>query len=195
MSFLDSSNVGPVFIQDAPDFNKTMTVVTDFRTTSFVARGGDEQRARRRQRPRYSINYILTALDLAAFTLRRANSLRELQAPVVIPIWTHPYTLSSMTTVNTAEFLIGLSSKKFKVGSYAYFVQAGKVSTFRLITAVNSTSLTLHATTAYPTGAIPAFTVGAQVHPCILGRRTEDSTSFSFSRVNQTDESLYAEEL
>lgn len=195
MSFPDSSNFGAVFIQDAPDFNKTITVIANFRTTAFIARGGDEQRARRRQRPRYSINFMLSALDLAAFTLRRANSLLELRAPVVIPIWTHPYTLSSMTSVNAAEFLIPLARKKFKVGSYAYFVQAGKVSTFRLITAINSTSLTLHATTAFPTGAIPAFTVGAQVYPCILGRRTDDATSFNFNRVNQTDEAIACEEL
>lgn len=193
--FPDTSNVGPVFIQDAPDFNKTVTVISDFRTTSFIARGGDEQRARRRQRPRYSINYILGALTLAQFTLRRANSLLELQAPIVIPIWTHPYALSSMTDANTAEFLISLSRKKFKLGSYAYFVQPGKVSTFRLITAVNSTSLSLHASTAYPTGAIPAFTVGAQVYPCILGRRTDDTTAFTFNRVIQTDEAIAAEEL
>jgi hypothetical protein len=195
MSFPDTSNVGAVFIQDSPDFNKPITVTTDFRTTSFTARGGGEQRSRRRLRPRYSINYMLTALNLAAFTLRRANTLLELQAPIVIPIWTHPYTLSSMSDANTAALGLALASKKFKVGSYAYFVQTGKVSTFRLITAVNSTSLSLHATTAYPTGTIPGFTAGALVYPCILGRRTDDASTFTLSRVTQTDEMIAAEEL
>lgn len=160
-----------------------------------MSRRGDEQRARRRQRPRYSINYMLSALDLAAFTLRRANTLIELISPIVIPIWTHPYVLSSMTDADTAEFLLPMAHKKFKVGSYAYFVQAGKVSTFRLITAINVSSISLDHTAAFPTGTIPSFTVGAQVHPCIVGRRTDDTTAFTLSRVTQTEEVIAAEEL
>jgi len=195
MAFPDSSSLAPVFIDSEPDWGQPISVLTQHFTDIQSAREGSEQRARRRVRPRYSISFIVPGLATLDYSIRKAKALKEVGRPVVVPIWTAWLALSSMTTVDRAALGVTLALKKFKAASWAYFVQAGKVSTFRRITAVGSNFIDLHATDAFPVPPIPAFTAGAAVYPCVLGRRAENSCPFIHQRVNLTDEPIFAEEL
>lgn len=195
MALPDTTTLAKVFIEDAPDFAKQISLTSVYRTTSFTSRAGGEQRARRRNRPRFSISYTLSDMNFAESSLRRSKAIRELQSPVVVPIWTDFETLDSMTDPDTAELVVALAARKFKAGSYAYFVQDSLVSTFRLITAVNATSLALSDIEFIPTGSLPEFTAGARVYPCILGMRTENNANFTLSRFDQTTEQISIDEL
>lgn len=187
----DTSSVSPVFIEWQPDFAKKIIVTADWKTSISTSQNGGEQRARWRLRPRYTIDYTIAALSIAEFSKRRSSYITELQSPVVVPIWTHNYALSSMSDVNTAQLGISLTNKKFKLGSYAYFVDpTGSLATcFRVITAVNSTSLSLAA------GSHPNYVAGALVYPCIVGRHKATGGGFDLVRAHQSDELISIEEL
>lgn len=195
MAFPDSTTLSPAFIEDAPDWGQPVSVATTHRTEIITSRMGGEQRARKRQRPRYSIAYRLSALNIQEHSLRKAKSLKELGRPVCVPIWTAWLALTSMTTVDRAELTVALALKKFKVGSWAYFTQAGKVSTFRRIVAVGATFIDLHASDSFPVPPIPAFTAGARVYPCVLGMRVQSQAAATKMRLNSTDELVSVAEL
>lgn len=185
----DSSTVTPKFIQEQPDWSKPVSVSFDFNTSVAEATGGGRQRARWRKQPRYAMAYTVAAMTAAEFTVRRSALIGELASPLVVPIWPDEFTLASMTSTHVANLGETLSKKKFKVGSYAYFVQSGLTSTFRKITIVGSSSLTFEA------ASVPVFTAGATVYPCILGQRPKDGSAFMLNRVDETDEQIAIEEL
>ena len=127
--------------------------------------------------------------NTAEFSLRRSNVITELQAPVVVPIWTDEFGLLEMQSANVSLLDATLAKKRFKIGSYAYFEQSGKTSTFRKITNIASNALTFEA------ASVPAFTAGATVYPCILGMRPKDGAAFVMQRLDETDEMINIEEL
>lgn len=190
MRISDTISVTPVFLESQPDWGKPMLLTASYKTTVATATNGADQRARWRLRPRYSFAYSISALTPAEFTARRSKMIQELGAPVVCPIWTDNYVLTSMSGGNnTANFADTLTQKKFKKDSYAYFIQ-GSSTYFRKITSVNTTSLTLAAD-----GSAPSFTAGTLVYPCIFGTRPKTKGGFVFNRVNQTDENIFIQEL
>lgn len=196
MAFNDSTVLSPVFIDSECDWGKPVLVIARHRTDIQTMREGSEQRARRRARPRYATSFMLSGLPTLDFAQRRAKALKELGRPVVVPIWPAPLTLVSMPNADQASFNpTTLALKKFKVGSWAYFVQTGNVSTFRKITGIGSTFLDLHATDAFPVPPIPAFTAGALVYPCVLGRRFDNAAAFEAQRLNVSNEEVSVEEL
>lgn len=185
----ESSTVAPKFIELQPDWSRPVNVATDYSTSVAESESESRQRARWRQHPRYALSYTIAAMTTAEFTSRRSAIIGELQAPLVVPIWTDEFELASMTSTHVANLGESLAKKKFKVGSYAYFVQTGKVSTFRKILDVSGTSLTFEAAT------VPVFTNGATVYPCIVGQRTRDGAAFTANLVSETDEQISIEEL
>lgn len=182
---LPRSTDAPVFMQVQPDWNKDIVTTQVWKTDVLGNHEGGEQRASRRNRARQNIRYEVSALSVVEYTVRKSAGLQELGAAVVCPMWPDWISLSSMSSVDVADLAVSLALKKFKAGSYAYFEQSGKVSTFRKIVTVNSTTLTLHATDAFPVPPIPAFTAGAKVYPCILGER--QTVGDSLQKVNTTD--------
>lgn len=185
----DSSNIAPKFIEAQPDWSKPVQVISSFRTTVAESRNDGRQRARWRGKPRYAIAYSVSALTIAESSLRRSQAVGELKAPVVVPVWTDAFTLDAMTSTHVADLGESLTKKRFKVGSYAYFVQTGKTSTFRKITAISGETITFEAAT------VPVFTNGATVYPCIKGIRQKGSASFTALMIDQTDEAIAIEEL
>lgn len=183
----DSGNVSPVFIESRPDFGREILLTASYRVSVNASRNQGEQRARWAMRPRFSFAYQVAALPSADFAQRRASLLAELTSPIVVPIWTDEFTLSSMTSAHVANLGVQLAKKKFKVGSFAYFVQGGN-ATFRKILTVGSTSLTFVAE------SVPTYTAGALVYPCILGLRGQES-QFTANLVSETDETISVEEL
>lgn len=184
----DSTTATPRFIEAQPDWSKPVQVVATYRTSIAEARGEGRQRARWRQQPRYAISYQVTALTVAEFAARRATILGELAAPVVVPIWTDEHELSGMAG-HVATLTASVVKKKFKAGSYAYFVQTGLVSTFRRIVSISGSTVTFAAAT------VPSFTAGATVYPCILGKRPKDGAGFTLHLVDNSDEAISIEEL
>lgn len=185
----DSSNVAPKFIEAQPDWSKPIQVVVSYKTSVAETRNEGKQRARWRQKPRYAIAYAVSSLSVAESSLRRTQIIGELQAPVVVPIWTDEFTLDSMLSTHVADLGESLAKKKFKVGSYAYFVQSGKVSTFRKIASMSGDTITFEA------ASVPVFTAGASVYPCIRGFRKKNSAMFTAQMIDQTDEAIAVEEL
>jgi len=185
----DSSTATPVFIEVKPDWQKPVQVVTAFRTTIAETRNEGRQRARWRGSPRYSITYLSTALTIAEHGLRRAELLGELKAPLVCPIWPDAFALDSMLSTHVADLGESLAKKRFKVGSYAYFEQAGNVSTFRKIASISGTTITFEA------ASVPVFTSGATVYPCVVGFRPKNSAAFVSNKIDQSDEAVSVEEL
>ena len=185
----ESSIVTPKFIELQPDWSRPVSVAMDFSTSIAESQSESRQRARWRKQPRYSLSYSLSVLTTTEFSARRSAIIGELQSPVVVPIWTDAFELESMTSTHVANLGESLAKKKFKVGSYAYFVQTGIVSTFRKITAISGTSLTFESAT------VPVFTSGATIYPCIFGQRPKDGAAFTANLIDQTDEQISIEEL
>lgn len=185
----DSTNVSAKFIEAVPDWSKPVQVVSGFRTSVAETRNDGRQRARWRGKPRYAISYAISALTVAESSLRRSQVIGELKAPVVVPIWTDEFTLDAMTSTHVADLGEALAKKKFKIGSYAYFVQTGKTSTFRKIASISGETITFEA------ASVPVFTNGATVYPCIKGFRVKNSAAFTGLMIDQTDEAIAIEEL
>lgn len=185
----DSSNITPKFIEAQPDWGKPIQLVSGFRTTVAETRNDGRQRARWRGKPRYALSYSVSAMTIQESALRRSQLIGELQAPIVVPIWTDAFTLDSMPSTHVADLGETLTKKKFKPGSYAYFVQTGKVSTFRKIVSVSGETVTFEA------ASVPVFTNGATVYPCIKGYRPKTSAAFTALMIDQTDEAIAVEEL
>lgn len=189
MSVLNTT-ASPQFLAEPPDWSKPVSVETVWQTDILTARDGSEQRSRRRQQPRYRVGYTLAALNGEQFAVRRAKSLLEQAAAVVVPVWTDPFTLGSTvgTGTATADLSESLALQKFKPGSYAYFVQTGKTATFRRIVAVGDESVDLAA------GGADTFTAGATVYPCVVGVPAEGA-NFTANKLDDTDEAVVIEEL
>lgn len=190
MSILNTTAT-PQFLAEPPDWSKPVSVETAWATNIMEARDGSEQRSRRRDKARFRLAYTLAALNIGQFSVRRAKSLLEQAAAVVAPVWTDEFTLEGAsvgTGAATADLGESLTLQKFKVGSYAYFQQAGKTSTFRRILAVDGDTLDLAA------GGADTFTAGATVIPCILGLPAEGA-NFQLAKLDDSDEAVVIEEL
>ena len=187
---IPNTTADPQFIEEEPDWSKPVTVESSWQTAIQSVRDGSEQRARRREHPKHRLAYTVAAMNTQRFAVRRAKSILEQGAPLVVPIWCDPFTAlgTAEPGIDTVQLDEDLELARFKAGSYAYFVQAGKVSTFRLLTAVSADNLTLAA------GGSETFTPGATVYPCILGFPTDGST-FAAQKLDDTDEQIAVEEL
>lgn len=171
MSYPDSSTIGPLFIEVEPDWSENVTVEGRCQTLITMSSSSGEQRSRKRYQPAFAMNYTVKGLSPIAFSQWRSKLTQYQRAPIVIPVWTDEMTLGSMPTVNSANLGSDLTLEKFKIASWAYMVQAGKVSTFRKITAIAGAVLTFAAigTAVYPATGVNTFTAGALVYPCIVG--------------------------
>lgn len=187
MSIPNTSNAAAQFIEDEPDWGQPVQVDTAWKTAVTATRDGGEQRAARQLKPKLAIEYSITALDATEYSKRKAKGLSEQSAPCVVPIWTDPETLVSSTSTS-ANLGVTLDKRKFRAGSYAYFTQAGLTATFRKVTGISGTTLTLEAQ-----GGVPAFTAGAKVYPCILGFR--QTVSFAAQKLDETTEGIAVEEI
>jgi hypothetical protein len=195
MSLPDSNSVAPLYIENSPDWGRPVLIDGRCKTNIKLVRSTGEQRARKRRRPKFSITYSLPALNTLEFSQLSSQLLAMQRAPVVVPVWTDYFSLVSMPTVNSADIGLDTTYKKFKVGSWAYMVQAGKVSTFRLITIVGASGvLTFDGTAIYPGTGVKTFTAGARVYPCILGY-FPTGARWTANRVNETDSGIEVEEL
>ncbi len=185
----DTTTVTPKFITEQPDWSKPVNVTFDFNTSVAEATGQGRQRARWRQQPKYAIAYTVAALTVSEFSVRRSAIIGELAAPLVCPIWTDEFVLLAMASANVADLGETLTRKKFKVGSYACFMQTGLATTFRKIVSISGTTVTFEA------ASVPSFTAGATVYPCIVGERAKSGTGFNLNKIDDTDELISVEEL
>lgn len=190
MSLLNTTTT-PQFLEEQPDWSQPVTLENAWVTEIQESRDGSEQRSARREKPRYRLEYAIAALNIGEFSQRRAKSLLEQMAAIVVPIWTDPHTSAGTVTVAAGQTVTlgsGMDTHKFKVGGYCYFVQTGKVSVFRQITAVGTTTITVAA------GGTVSFTAGAEVYPCLTGLPSE-GISFLLSKLDDNQEAVAIEEL
>lgn len=174
------------FIEEQPDWSRRVLLEASYKTPILSARTAREQRGARLRKPKLALAYTIAAMNLAEFTVRRMKSLLEQQATVVVPVWPDAYTLVSLAGGTAADLGQPLAKKRFKVGSYAYFLQGG-VSEFRAITAISGNTLTVAA-------GSQTFTAGAEVWPCIVGVQREGS-AFLFALTTEAEENIAVEEL
>ena len=183
-----NTTVTPQFLEEPPDWSQPVVVETTWATETATARDGTEQRTRRRAQPRHRIEYTLAALNIREFSVRRAKSLLEQAATVVVPVWTDPFTLASAVTTGESDADLGeaLALTRFKVGGYAYLTD-GSLAAFRRITAIDGETLTLAAGTG-------TFASGATAYPCITGMAASGAV-FTPDKLDDTGESIAIEEL
>lgn len=188
MAAPDSTTQALVFLEEQPDWKKPVTPTTVYTSTVWKSRGQGEQRARWRERPRYSIAYFLTGLGLAGFSARRIKALSEVGSPVVCPIWTDKHLVTNGSAADAPVLDADLSTRKFKPGSYAYFVEPGGATYFRAIVSISGTVLTL------ATGHAAAPN-GTACYPCIVGERKDGKASFTLNQLDASDEAVEVTEL
>lgn len=197
MSWNDSTNQTPVFFEDRPDYQRGFSLWQKWVTDVATAFSGAEQRARRRSRPTYELMMFRTE-QLSTFAVRRARMLQEVGRPIVVPIWTHPEDIS-VNTGGGNTITLGvttLAKSAFREGSYVYFVESGKTSTFRQISAVGTTTITCVAgNCAFPDIPMPSYTTAGVAYPCILGMRQENVAEFNPMRPEATNLPLHVLEL
>lgn len=138
----------------------------------------------------FRISYVIAALNVGQFSVRRAKSLLEQSAAIVVPIWSDQFVLGNNVGTGAVDANLGesLSVQKFKAGSYAYFTQSGRTPMFRLIESIAGETLSLAA------GGSQTFTAGATVYPCIVGMPSE-GVSFTALKLDATDEAVVIQEL
>lgn len=180
---LDSTNCATYYIQDKPDWGAAYSFDLEAMTQITKSKDGSEQRARKRNRVRYSLSYQIAAMNLAELTVRKAAVHRGLGGLLAVPIW-HAVELlvssaSNAFTLTTGVGLV-LAESFFRVGGLAYFEQTGKTSVFRRVDSFTGDNvLNLVAGNAeFPDIAMPAFTAGAKVYPVVIGIADENSTRF-----------------
>lgn len=192
----DSSNTEPLFISDPPDWSKPYSFAQIWQTIVTKSQNGSEQRGKPRHRPRFSLSYEISAMTIAEQSVKRANMIDYLGAPIVVPAW-HAWELmagksTNGVTLSTTETL----TRAFKIGSYAYLEAAGFTSCFREITAIGASSLTFAAgNAAFPDIVMPLYPVGAKVYPCIFGVYNENAGEFFQNRHDQTDHGVSVVEI
>ena len=189
---IQDSTQTPSFIEDEPNWNRPVIVTTQWSTGIVPNRDGGEQRSRRRNKPVFALTYERSAMTPTRQLLARITAIKALATAGVVPIWTHPATLTSL--VGSTVTLTAAASIKFKVGSWLYFKQTGLTSTFRKIQTIAGAVITL-AADVFPGPGTPAFTSGAAVYPCILGMREENSVRFRQIRSDRSATTITVEEL
>lgn len=196
MAHPNTNDQTPVFLQIEPNWAGDVRLTQRWWTDITMANSGTEQRARRREKPLYDFMFRYNALQTGTFSARHMSMIKELGAPIVLPIWSHRFDfLSEAADVVTLDVTSGikLSKTPFQVGQYAYFVDPGGVytSTFRLITAISDTgTITCEAgTVSYPSGgSVQPYQVGDFVYPALIGIRKESAFTVERHRVTLTDE-------
>jgi hypothetical protein len=130
------------------------------------------------------------------------SMIKELGAPIVVPIWPHRFDfLSEAANVVTLDVTSGIDLRKtaFQVGQYAYFEDPGGVygATFRVIESMTAGTITCAAApVAWPSGgSVQPYQVGDFVYPALFGLRRESSFSVDRKRVNETDEIMEFDQL
>jgi hypothetical protein len=127
---------------------------------------------------------------------RRLAALREMAGAVVLPLWTLPETFESVVSETVTLDVVSLAKTAFQIGGYAFFDQDGLASVFRVITAIGVDSITLAAgNAAYPEIAVPSYTAGALVYPCIIGQRNDNTLDGRMAGLEAAEEILYVQEL
>lgn len=194
MAWSDSISATPVFVDSEPDWSQDVKVIQKWSTDVQSAFSGAEQRARRRVAPRWETIFEVRLQPLP-FSVIRSRMQAELQAPVVVPIWTRYEGLSGIAS-NVATLDAAITKSPFKVGSYAYFVESGKTSVFRRITAKGTSTITLASgNAAWPDITPPTYTSAAIVYPCILGLRDSMGADFYAIRHDATQVIYHVTEL
>lgn len=186
-----------------------------FSTSIYGSRDGTEQRAKRRGKPLLSLAFTVSGFTIGEFAIRSVRGRSELLAPIVVPIWPCYVTLLTMGTTNQARFDVGVNPdkfnvNKFKVGSWAYFVESGKTSVFRQVTSVvpayESGGEIVYGYIDLQSGngksgwagtstAVPSYAAGAKVYPCIVGMRKGNEIVFNNETIDQNSEMISVEEL
>jgi len=189
MSTPSTLNRGPKFITDQPDWSKGVELEPQWMTDINRAHNSTEQRVRRRRVPRYRIKYTISALSTAEFSVRRSLSMREVQSPVVLPMWPlrfNPVNVSSPVLT----FAEDLTNGPFRVGWMIYLQESGIGNGFWPIVAMDSGTVTLDVTTP-----LLGFTLAADVWPCIKGYRKDNTATFDFTDLAATDETIEVTDL
>jgi hypothetical protein len=174
MAILDTTTAAAVFLIDEPDFSREIEFSMQFVTDISSSHSDVEQRSKRRLSPKYEIAFSIGPLDSDGWPMRKSRMIRELGAPVVVPVWIRPVGFTSeaadVVTVDT-----NIAKREFRVGGYALFREAGLATVFRKITAIGATTITcVTGNAAFPVVAVPAYTGAAEVFPCILGLRSDN---------------------
>jgi hypothetical protein len=178
------------FLEDEPDWGQDVLLTLNFFTLIFGARNSAEQRARKRFLARFDLGYTLTGLDIGDYSTRRADSMRELGGPIVVPLWPLETTLTTFVDASTITIP---SVRGFKVNSFAYFTQDGLPSAFCRIVSVGD-NIGLDLTQSFPI-ALPAYTAGALVYPCVIGMHGQNSAAFIHHSINNSDQTVSVSEL
>lgn len=190
----NTTDATPAFITVEPDWSLPVRMWVTFKTSVQRSRNGVEQRNSDRSNPLYAIGYGRNH-SASEWPARKVSLMAELSAAVVVPIWVRgDGFVSEVSNVVTLD--VTTVRSPFKVGSYAYFVEVGKTSVFRLITAVSGLTITLASgNAAYPDIAVPTYSSAADVYPCIVGLRKDNSAGWAEDQVDQVAEDILVEEL
>jgi hypothetical protein len=185
-----------VFVTDQPDWSQPVRYWETWETAIQVSKNNTEQRNSRRSRPLYSIAYAIRGMNTLDWGTRRMAALREMASAIVVPLWTVPETLDSVLSDTVTLTVASLAKTAFQVGGYAFFEQSGLASVFRVITAIGTDTITLASGNAvFPDIAVPSYTSGALVYPCIIGQRNENSLDSRMAGLEAAEEILYVQEL
>ena len=191
----NSTTTTPAFIHVEPDWSVTMTSLQKWRTHITTSWDGTEQRASRRNRALFDLQFTTGAWTEAEWPARRAALLSEFEGPVVVPNW--PFADLVVSIVDDVVTLDRTTLESaFKAGGYVYFVSDGLPSCFRRITARAGATLTLASgLAAYPAITPPAYGAGTLAFPCITGIRKENRGEWEHRQLDATAEIIRVEEL
>lgn len=169
---------------ERPDWGEAYSFGLEFVTNVTATKDGSEQRARRRNKPRYRITYSITGIKVAKLSVYRARFMRLVSRPVSVPIWHVSETLNgilgdqiSLTTGN------GLFVKQspFKAGGLIYFTHPTFGDCWRrIVSTQGETVINLKPGNAeFPNAPMPAYPAGTRAYPVIDGLIDTEASRFN----------------
>ena len=192
----DSTNQTLLYVTDKPDWGAPYTFEAEHVTLINRSRNGSEQRARMRNKPRYSMAYQIAAMTRAEFTVRRALAIKRLGTTMAVPLW-HAWeqgknVISTALEVDSDD---DMRLRAFKAGGLVYLEQTGFTATFCRIVTVAELVITIAAGNAEsPEIAVPAYTA-PRLYPVIIGTAEDNSAKFMATDLSRTTQMFGVTEL
>lgn len=180
----DTTNATEFYITREPDWGQPYSFDCEHTTILTKSKRSAEQRARMRAKPRYSLQYQITGLDRAEYTVRKAEAIQSLGGIIAVPIWHARETFSSLAgNVILLSGVTALGLRPFKAGGLAYVAPGpndpgSTDAVFVRITSVGNSDLTINVVPEEGAAVFPTFNTGAFVYPVIEGIADENTMRF-----------------
>lgn len=190
-----TDTTAPVFISERPDYGQQILIDRTYQTQIFQAQDATEQRAQQRIFSKIGIQYHIAALTPPEAFAREIAILKELAAPVVIPLWPYSWPINAQSGVTlTVPALPGnvlasifKGALPFRPGGWV-FIEDDEGEAFYPLVSVNG------ATGAVVlSGSVPTFVNGI-IRPCIIGTRRDGGAELNTFHTD-TDETISVDEL